>query len=256
MTGGPIALRLSPMLVATKPDSLRPWAVAARYLVAVGLGLGGACVVSVPDGEGKPGPCGGRACSVHGSCERGTDRCRCDSGFSGNPYASFGCQPTRTKAKCSASCGLNAHCDDDGCACDEGFVAVCGTGDCLAESALCDGEASCANGADEQPDICFETVVMQWSVVDDCDDDEPVHWRLWAAERDWVWPSADSEFATASLSQPSIEGIECLAGELVCFGGTAGDNDWGVGASGVGACDACCEPCREETIEYGVLSCE
>lgn len=224
-----------------------------RTLAALSLcWLATGCIV---ESSGQPGPCGGRACSKHGHCERGTDECRCDSGFVGNPYASYGCQPSAPGAACDTTCGLNAYCSDGACLCAEGFAAVCGTGDCLAESALCDGNADCANAADEQADVCFETVVMEWQVTDTCDDGTPIFWRIWATDRGWVWPSADTEFMTYGLGQPATEAIECLEGETVCFGGSAGDIDWGLGMSGVVPCDDCCEVCRAVSLDYGALAC-
>lgn len=220
-----------------------------------------ACVISAPSDGGQPGPCGGRACSEHGYCQRGTDECRCDSGYVGNPYAAFGCQAAAPGGDCSTTCGLNAYCaegqagDPSACVCDDGFVAVCGTGDCVPEAVLCDGTADCANEADEHPDVCFETVQMEWTVVDDCDDGDAVQWRVWAADRDWVWPGPDVTFFSGMVFEPSTEAIECFEGELVCFGGSASDTDWGVGMSGTIACDDCCERCGAVSIDYGALSC-
>ncbi|MEM6995014.1 MAG: hypothetical protein AAF721_31160 [Myxococcota bacterium] len=229
-------------------------------LATAGLaaGLIGGCVISTPSDGTKPGPCGGKACSQYGYCERGTDQCRCDDGYIGNPYAAFGCQAARPGGDCATTCGLNASCDADAgeCVCADGFVAVCGTGDCLALSAMCDGVDDCPNAADERDDVCFETIVMEWVVTDGCDDGLPLKWRLWAADREWVWPSADVRFETPGLSQPGVESIECYEGEVVCFGGSAGEADWGVGASGSLSCEDCCEPCREVSLDYGALACD
>ncbi|MBL4683600.1 MAG: hypothetical protein JKY37_03335 [Nannocystaceae bacterium] len=233
------------------------WALAWLSGAAVVAG----CVLEVPNGAGKPGPCGGRACSSHGYCERAAAQCRCDEGFHGNPYAAYGCQPQRPQGECATSCGLGAHCDGEGCVCADGYVAVCGTGDCLPESGLCDGVADCANGNDERPDVCFESVVMTWVVRDECLDGVGTQWRLWAADRGWVWPGPDATFETRgldsdSLDSDSAESIDCLEGELVCFGGSAGGIDWGVGVSGGIGCEDCCETCRAVTIDYGALACD
>lgn len=226
-------------------------AVSASLWALFGL----ACVIEAPSDRGDR-PCNGRPCSEHGTCEGESDRCVCDAGYVGNPYAAHGCQPTQPSGQCDTTCGLNAWCDGSTCRCADGFVAVCGTGDCIAEASLCDGVEDCSNAADEQPDVCFETVVMQWWVTDDCDDGAPIEWRVWATEREWVWPGPEDAFVTRGLGERGSEAIECLIGETVCFGGSAGDTHWGVGVAGSVQCDACCEPCAAVSIDYGALTCQ
>lgn len=234
----------------------------ARSVIAslglVGSVSAGACVIAAPSADGPPRQCNGKPCAEHGHCERKTDACRCDSGYVGNPYAAYGCQPVRPSGDCSTTCGLNARCDGEGggCVCVDGFVAVCGVADCLAEAALCDGVSDCANADDERAEVCFETVVMEWSVGDDCEDGVSTQWRLWATERDWVWPGPEQTFHTPALHERGVESVECVQGETVCLGASAGELDWGVGLSGVLSCDDCCEPCRPERIEYGGLGCQ
>lgn len=217
-------------------------------------GLVAACFVDGGDDPVRLDPCDVVACSVDGYCQAG--ECHCDPGFVGNPDALHGCQPSGTKSPCGTTCGLNAFCDSGECVCDDGFVAVCGTGDCIGTDRLCDGTADCANAADEDALVCFDGAVQYWTVVDGCDDGEDVAFRLWAQDRDWVWPSVDSEFRTAGLEQVSSEPIECLDGELICFGGVAGDRQWGIGLDGEGSCDDCCQPCASDVVDIGALTCD
>lgn len=228
------------------------WAAAA-LLGAASSSAAGGCVIDPPKDAGAGGPCSGRWCAKHGECV--DDQCRCESGFSGNPWASHGCQPVAPAPTCDSACGLNASCQDGACQCADGFVAVCGTGDCTAEAALCDGTADCTNAADEDPTVCFETVVMELALVDGCDDGKDISWRLWSHGREWAWPGPDTVYLTEGFDVTSVMPIECLEGDPVCLGAAAGEHDWGVGLPGDLACDDCCEPCRAQRVDFGVLEC-
>lgn len=201
-----------------------------------------------------PSACDLKQCSEHGNCHAG--KCRCDSGYVGNPDALHGCQALQTGSPCDTTCGLNAYCDGGACVCSDGFVAVCSTGDCIAAGRLCDGTSDCPNAADEDPLVCFDGSVQQWSTADGCDDGRPIQWRVWAQERDWVWPGPDAVFSTAELDVVDRERIECVAGELLCFGAQAGDRTWGVGLDGAGECEDCCQPCASAPVDMGVLTCD
>jgi hypothetical protein len=230
--------------------------VVGLFALALGLftlTLGGACFVDLPSDRQPIDPCDVVTCSVNGYCQAA--ECHCDPGFVGNPDALHGCQPSGTRSPCATTCGLNAWCDTNECVCEDGFVAVCGTGDCTSVGRLCDGTDDCVNAADEDPLVCFDGAVQPWSLVDDCDDGEDIAFRIWAQDRDWVWPSIDAEFHTAGEGETSRESIECLDGELICFGGEAGDRQWGIGLDGQGSCEDCCQPCSSDVVEIGALTC-
>ncbi|MCB9701428.1 MAG: hypothetical protein H6711_06025 [Myxococcales bacterium] len=221
------------------------------FAAFTGLALG--CAVYVDPGES--GSCED-ICGQHASCKKGV--CVCDSGYDGNPEADQGCQPTSPPPEagaCERGCGVNAYCSDGLCYCDVGSIAVCGTGDCLPLSQLCDDNVDCFNGADEAVEICSPTVVMDWSVIDSCADGYDIEWRLYAQDRDWVWPSAETVFYTGGLDVEVIEAIECSEGELICFGGDAGDRTWGVGIDGLDDCDDCCWECGTYVAEVPYLIC-
>jgi hypothetical protein len=237
----------------------RAWARVQAFLggrvrgaMAVGaLSLPG-CVIELP--EDRQHPCEDVRCSIDGYCRDGA--CYCDTGYLGNPYALRGCQSARPGADCTTTCGLNAYCDDRACVCEEGFLAVCGTGDCLALRQLCDGVPDCANMADEAAETCARQAVQQWTLLDDCDDGIDVEWRLWSRDRDWAWPGPDEAFFTDEVGVPSHEEVECLMGEVICFGALAGELEWGVGVDGTATCDGCCFVCSDEPIDLGGLACE
>lgn len=212
-----------------------------------------ACFVDIPADEPVPSSCTARTCSEHAYCNDGD--CFCDPNYVGNPDALHGCQPVGALSPCETTCGLNAYCDAGSCRCAEGFVAVCGTGDCTATASLCDGTVDCANAADEDVRVCFDGEVQQWSIVDDCDDGRGIAWRLFSQDRDWIWPGPDDTFASAGLGVSASESIECLVGELVCFGGAAGDRSWGVGLDGRAECEDCCQPCSATSVELEPLTC-
>ncbi len=212
------------------------------------------CFVDLPVDDALLSPCAGKTCSTDGYCDDGA--CLCASNYVGNPYALYGCQPVGPLSPCQTTCGLNALCDAGACRCADGFVAVCGTGDCVASRSLCDGTADCANAADEDPLVCFDGAVQPWSVVDLCDDDSDVYWRVWAQDRDWVWPNPEDAFRGTGYDQVAQQTIECIVGELLCFGGESPDAVWGVGLDGRGQCDDCCEPCGVDAVEIADLRCE
>lgn len=219
----------------------------------LGLAVAG-CFVDLPADAPLPSACAGQTCSSNGHCNDGA--CRCDPNHVGNPNALHGCQPVGVLSPCQTTCGLNAFCDAGACRCADGFVAVCGTGDCVASRALCDGAADCANAADEDPLVCFDGAVQPWTVVDRCDDGAPVRWRVWAQDRDWVWPNPDETFVSDGYDRETEQSIECLVGELLCFGAESAGSVWGVGLDGRGQCDDCCEPCGIEAVDVGELTCE
>ncbi|MBK8264563.1 MAG: hypothetical protein IPK80_24870 [Nannocystis sp.] len=224
-----------------------------RAAPAALLGLLIGCAVYVEPTE--PGACP-EICGANASCYKGV--CVCDDGYAGNAEAAQGCQPTTAEGTCEAdeACGLNAYCSEGLCYCNAGAVAVCGSGDCLAVDSLCDGAQSCANGADEAPELCNPTVAMDWSVVDRCDDGIDAEWRLFAADRDWIWPNADSVFVTPGFDVDVPESIECGEGEWICFGATANDRNWGIGADGSLDCDDCCWECGDYRVDVPYLICD
>ena len=216
------------------------------------------CVLEVPP-EAVPEPCEVTVCSSHATCSGGT--CSCEAGYAGNAHAVNGCQPRSPGFSCEEGCGANAYCEDGACHCESGYVAMCDEGGCLALSYLCDGVDDCADADDEQPSVCIDQAVQEWDVVDACDDGFDVRWRVWALERDWVWPPIDDTYLTDGLDVIDVEAIECIDGELLCFGATreggdAGDLHWGVGLDGMRECDGCCVACADDVVEMPALRCD
>jgi hypothetical protein len=221
-------------------------------LAAAAVAVCSGCVIEVP--AERRHPCADIRCSIDGYCTADA-QCKCKPGFVGDPYARYGCQPLHPHNHCQTTCGLNAYCENAVCRCVDGFVAVCGTGDCLHEGQLCDGVDDCANAVDEDPEICYPMIVQEYLVTDQCDDATPVIWRLWSGDRDWVWPSPDDAFVTRGFGVLSSELIECRRGELVCFGASLDGAHWGVGADGSRSCDDCCYTCAGELVDLGYLGC-
>ena len=225
--------------------------LAATGLFGVALG----CAVYVDPGE--EGASCEDICGEHASCKKGV--CVCDDGYDGFPENAAGCKPSEpppVEGACERGCGLNAYCADDLCHCDVGAVSVCGVGGCLPIDALCDGDNDCPDGEDETLDVCNPMVLMDWSIIDSCADGFNIDWRLFSQDRDWVWPNADEVFQTPGLSIEQIEVIECAFGELICFGGAAGELSWGVGIDGADDCNDCCWQCDEILVEFPYLTCD
>lgn len=224
----------------------------AAGMWAAALSFG--CVLEVPDDDASTDPCADVSCSEDGYCRDG--ECYCDSGFLGDPYALHGCQSTKPGLGCTTTCGLNAYCEAGACVCDQGFIATCGTGDCLALRQLCDGVPDCPNLADESDETCAQQEIQQWTLTDSCADGLDTEWRLRSAERDWAWPANGMGFVTDGHGLRSHEQIDCLRGERICFGATAGDRSWGIGLDGTGQCEDCCYRCLQDPVDLGALECE
>ncbi len=218
------------------------------------LAATGGCFVDASEDEILSAPCDDVACSDNGYCEDGA--CFCDPYFVGNPNALHGCQPSVPGSACETTCGLNAYCADDAaCRCADGFVAVCGTGDCLPEGSVCDGVEDCINAADESREVCTAAEVQQWALTDGCDDGQDVAWRLWSRDRGWVWPNPDETFLTEGPGLLSRQSIDCVRGETICLGAEVGDASWGAGLDGTFSCDDCCVSCAEGLVDFGTLAC-
>jgi hypothetical protein len=225
-----------------------------RPLAGLGLLLTG-CIIETGGGDGPgetDGGCAGAQCSVNAFCR--DEECVCRPGFLGDPYAEFGCQPPADESPCKTTCGLNAVCEDAACVCLPGFVG-CGTGDCIPAQQLCDGVTDCPAGGDEGEQRCTPSVDQTYMLTDGCDDGLDVEFRLWAQQRDWVWPGPDDVFSTPGLGTSIAQAIECVEGELVCVGARIGDLVYGVDLDASRTCDDCCFPCDATTVNFGVLEC-
>lgn len=217
------------------------------------------CVIYTDDREQDL--CKNVECGEHASCGEGI--CFCDTGYSGNPYNPQGCQPTRPdpdNSQCDPECGENAYCSNNQCVCNVGTVAVCDTGDCLAESKLCDGVVDCGNGKDEDFAVCYPLVEQTWLWTDDCNDSLDIELKLFSQDRDWVWPSEESVFVSDGYQVDTYQSIDCFEDETICFGAQSGIDEnalvWGVGLDGTSDCDSCCFLCANNIIDAGFFTCE
>jgi hypothetical protein len=102
------------------------------------------------------------------------------------------------------------------------------------------------------PDRGEDTVQEVW-VEDRCDDGRDIQFTLQAVERDEWW-----DFYTPGYGLNTSVEIVCEEGELICFGGEAGELKWGVGLDGYDSsddCDWCCFDCFADTVDLGYLTC-
>jgi hypothetical protein len=196
-------------------------------------------------------------CSTNATCEAGA--CTCEPDYIGDPYALDGCQPTAPAIIDSCvgaeDCGAGATCVEGRCACEAEAVGTCGDRTCVPLTSLCDDQADCASGYDEEPNVCRPTALLDWLLTDSCDDGLDVEFRLWAQDREWVWPGGDEVYETPGVSVDALQRIACAEGELVCFGGRAGAVEWGLGLDGQGDCSECCTPCTDGVFDLGFLTC-
>lgn len=200
--------------------------------------------------------CAEVACGNHASC--GDGQCFCDAGYEGNPYT--GCQSSQpiVDDSCTRDCGQNAYCSEGACYCELDHVAVCGANaGCLPTSRLCDDTPDCPNAADEAIVACKAPLFQEFLLTDGCADGQDIQWRLYALDRDWVWPDATSTFASAGYNVDVYQIVECFTGETICFAGESGTTKWGFNLDGTGSCDTCCYRCGDDqTLDLGYLTCE
>lgn len=153
-------------------------------------------------------------------------------------------------------CVLHEHSHDEVDPCDEvtcSTNAACGGGQCFCDQGY-EGDPYAPDGC--QPyEPADGAVIQEWLVTDDCADGLDVEYRLWAWERDWVWPGPDEAFVTGGFGVDTYQTIECTFDELVCFGATAGDRSWGVGLDGLDECEDCCATCAADLVDVGFLGC-
>lgn len=201
--------------------------------------------------------CAEVVCGNHATCG-GAGECFCDAGYDGNPYD--GCQATKAEVdeSCAVACGQHAYCSENACYCEVDHVPVCGdNAGCLEATRLCDGTQDCPNGADEQPAACSKPIYQEWLLTDRCDDSEDIEWRLFAQDRDWVWPAASESFFTTGYLVDVYQTIQCFEDEWICFGGASSSQTWGFNLDGSGECEACCAQCGSvDLLDLGYLDCQ
>lgn len=225
-------------------------------LVALAAATAG-CVLYGDAEEEKT--CAQVVCGSNASCG-GEAECFCDAGYAGNPYDGCKAIMADVDESCTLDCGQNAYCSEGACFCELDHIAVCGANaGCIPESRLCDLEEDCPDGADEAPAACSEPIYQEWVATDTCDDSEDFEWRLYALDRDWVWPPADESFVTSGFGVDSYQTIQCFRDETICYAAASASNAWGFNLDGTGECDDCCAKCGAEATLYigpeGYLEC-
>lgn len=214
----------------------------------------GGCVLYGGPEEHKT--CAEVACGNHASC--GDGECFCDPGYDGNPYTGCHDATPEVDESCNQDCGQNAYCSEGACYCELDHVYVCGdNAGCLPTERLCDQTPDCPNGADEAVAVCSQPIFQEWLLTDACDDGRDIEWKLFALDRDWAWPGAETAYSTAGFGVDVYEIIQCFEGERICFAGASGDVTWGFNLDGTGECEACCTTCGYEALlDLGLLTCE
>ena len=128
-------------------------------------------------------------------------------------------------------CDINAYWDGDQCVCDDGYV--------------CDPYVECS-----------PLVEQFWYVVDGCDDLRDVEFRLFSDAGDAAWPSWDEVFLTSGFDVRAPVSIECILGEVICYGAQSSLKTWGCGLNDdVVGCDNSCFVCDYASAPEEILLC-
>lgn len=126
-------------------------------------------------------------------------------------------------------CGTHAFHHRHACYCEDGFVG-------------------------DPYDRCEPAIaVMTFELIDGCNDNLAISWRLVTAIGTWQWPETGT-YTTLQLGQLTSQDIECQIGESICFGAAAGDKIWGCGLDQP-TCESKCFACEDVTIDLGTLEC-
>ena len=116
------------------------------------------------------------------------------------------------------------------------------------------GSCACFAGYDGDPYTECEPL-LDLLLTDLCDDGLDVEWRVFAEERDWVWPEGGNVFVTTGYEVDNYQTIQCHEGESLCFGAASGEQSWGLGIEGDLDCDDCCFDCGAYEFDLGYLTC-
>lgn len=124
-------------------------------------------------------------------------------------------------------------------------------------NAYCDrGICECVGGYDGDPDD-FCDPIQTVLITDDCPDGKDVEFVFWSQDRDWKWPAGPDVYVTVGYGANTGVELLCYEGEVLCFGGQAGELTWGVGLDGTEECvgDWCCFECYPDVYDLGLLEC-
>ena len=130
-------------------------------------------------------------------------------------------------------------------------------GACGINAYFTSGQCYCLDGFGGDPDQGCDPIMTVW-ITDACDDGLPIQWRLFADEREWVWPEEGLVFETTGYLEDNYQDILCFEGERICFGGAAGERVWDLGLEGPQgphSCDDCCFDCGAYEFDLGYLGC-
>lgn len=108
---------------------------------------------------------------------------------------------------------------------------------------------SCGDDNDSDPTTPVETAVVRWVFEGDFPVD--IFLQIYAQDRDWVWPSADTVFVFPNDDQQHYFDTECSQGERLCYGAWPSDGrggGWGVGQNNSMTCTNCCTTCADKTV--------
>jgi hypothetical protein len=116
-------------------------------------------------------------------------------------------------------------------------------------------ECFCFDGYVGDPyDYCERSEsLMTFELIDQCNDNLPISWRLVSGDGTWQWPEQGT-YTTTGYGILSSQDLYCTYGEQICFGGAAGANKWGCGLDQP-TCTEKCFTCDDVTIDLGALSC-
>src|SRR5690606_5404186 len=89
-------------------------------------------------------------------------------------------------------------------------VAVVDDGDaCGVNTFYGSGSCHCLDGYGGDPDQGCDPIMTLW-ITDACDDGLPIQWRIFADERDWMWPLDGQVFETTGYLEDNYQDILCF----------------------------------------------
>ena len=96
---------------------------------------------------------------------------------------------------------------------------------------------------------------VSFTITDACIDGFYIEYRFFDQTNNLWWPSVSKVYTTTYLNTPYRSNLSCKTGANICYGGSTGNNYWGVAVDNSESCTDCCITCVEGASMSRTLTC-